>query len=80
MVGLAALDLILGSVRAGIMRVALIVEIAGMNPDDRASDEPGFRIPLDPIADLDILGPPILLTDAIRPALPYEFSEPISPL
>ena len=42
MVGLAALDLILWRLGARAMRVALVVEVVGMNPDDRAADATGF--------------------------------------
>lgn len=42
MVGPAALDLILWRLGARAMRVALVVEVVGMNPDDRAADATGF--------------------------------------
>ena len=38
-----------------MMRVALVVEIAGMNLDYRAADVSGFRVPFDTIADLESL-------------------------
>src|SRR4051794_40097877 len=53
MIGFAAPDLILRRVGRGAMRVALVVEVARMNPDDRAADVTGFRVPLDPITDLE---------------------------
>ena len=36
-----------------MMRVALVVEIAGVNPDDGAADVADLRVPSDPIADLE---------------------------
>ena len=53
MVGLAALDLILWQLGARAVRVPLVVEIAGMDPDDRAADVTGLRVPPDPIAHLE---------------------------
>jgi hypothetical protein len=38
MVGLGALDLILRSVRARMMGVTPVIEVAGMDADDRAAD------------------------------------------
>src|SRR6476620_7709992 len=55
MVGLGALDLILRSVRARMMGVALDVEVAGMDANDRAADAAGFGIPAHPIMDLETL-------------------------
>jgi hypothetical protein len=52
-IGLAALDLVLRGLRARVMRVALIVDVLRMNPDDRAADAPGLRVPTDPIPDLE---------------------------
>jgi hypothetical protein len=55
MVGLAALDLVLRRLGARVMRVALVIEVVGMNPDDRAADATGFRVPPDPISHLESL-------------------------
>jgi hypothetical protein len=52
-VGLVALDLVLGLVPAGVAPVAFPIEIRGVNFDDRAADGPGFRIPADTIPDLE---------------------------
>jgi len=54
MICFAALDLVLWQFRAGMMRITFIVEIADMNPDDRAADLPGFRIPPHPISNLEL--------------------------
>jgi len=35
--------------------VALVIEVAGMNPDDRAADVTGFRVPPNPISHLELL-------------------------
>ena len=68
MVGLAALDLVLRQLGARAMRVALVIEVVGMNPDDRAADVTGFRVPADPIADLESLrSSALLLTAFARP-------------
>jgi hypothetical protein len=53
MICLAALDLVLWRFRARVMRIAFVVEIADMNPDDRAADIPNFRIPPNPISNLE---------------------------
>jgi hypothetical protein len=37
------------------MRMAFVVEILDMNPDDRAAYMPGFRVPPDAIADFESL-------------------------
>src|SRR5665213_140709 len=43
-IGLAALDLVLRRLRAGMMSVALMVDILHMDLDDRAADAPGLRV------------------------------------
>ena len=53
MVSLAALDLILWQLGARAVRVPLVVEIAGMDPDDCAADVTGLRVPPDPVAHLE---------------------------
>lgn len=40
------------------MRMALVVEVAGIDPDDRAADVLGFGVPPDPIAHLESLRHP----------------------
>jgi hypothetical protein len=50
-----ALDLILRSVRARMMGVALVIEVAGMYADDRAADAAGLGIPAHAIMDLEAL-------------------------
>src|SRR5690348_17979531 len=52
-VGLVALDLVLRIVLAGAVRVALVVEVAGMDPDDGAGDAARFGVPADVVADLE---------------------------
>ena len=54
MIGLAALDLVLRQLGAGTMNVALVVEVACMNPNDCAADATGFRVPLDPISNFEL--------------------------
>jgi hypothetical protein len=55
MVGLGALDLILRSVRARMMGVTLVIEVAGMYADDRAADATSLGIPAHAIMDLEAL-------------------------
>ena len=55
MVGLAALDLVLWSVWARMMGVAIDLEITRTDADDRAADAPGFGIPAHAIMDLEAL-------------------------
>ena len=55
MIILVALDLVLRRLRAGAMRVALVVEVACMDPVDPATDVSGFGVPRDVIADLEPL-------------------------
>jgi hypothetical protein len=52
-IGPVALDLVLRRVRTGATPMTLVVEVTFMNPDDRAADATGFRVPRDPIADLE---------------------------
>ena len=53
--GLAALDLVLRCFGARMVRVAVDLEIARMNTNDRAADAPGLRIPAHMIADLEFV-------------------------
>ena len=53
MFGLAALDLVLRGVGARVVRVAVDLEIACMDPNDHAADAPGLRIPAHVIADVE---------------------------
>lgn len=55
MVGLVALDFILRGVGRGVVRMTLVVKVAGMDGDDPARNAPGFRIPGDMIADLEVV-------------------------
>lgn len=50
MVGYTTPDLILGGTRARTMLVALVDEIANVDPDDRSADMAGFRIPTELVA------------------------------
>ena len=52
MVGLAALDLVLRRLGTRPVGVALVIEVTGMNPDDRATDVTGLRVPPNTIAHL----------------------------
>jgi len=52
MIGLLAFDFILRLVRAGVMRVSLIVHVARMDFDDPAADVPGLGIPGHMVANL----------------------------
>ena len=63
MVGFAALDLVLRRLGARAVGVALVVEVAGVDPDDRAADVTGFRVPPDPISHLESLRPSASLRD-----------------
>ena len=56
MVGLGALYLILRNVRARMMGIALVVNVMGVHPDDRAADVPGLGIPAYAITDLEGFG------------------------
>lgn len=62
--------------------VALEVEIAGMDPDDRAADQPGFRIPLDPFADLEVSGHHLILfttgARTISKGAPATYFQPVN--
>jgi hypothetical protein len=53
MVSLGALDLILRNVRARMMSIAFVINVAPMYSDDRAADAPGLGIPAHVIADLE---------------------------
>src|SRR5690242_7354598 len=55
MLGLVAPDLILGVVPGRAMRVALVVEVAGMDGDDGSRHPPGFRVRAHVVADLESL-------------------------
>ena len=55
MVRFVALDFVLRIVFRRVMRMALVVEIVRVNPDDRAVDEAGLRIPGNVVADLEAL-------------------------
>ena len=56
MVRLAALDLVLWSVRARMVSVTFDLELASMHADDRAADTPRLGIPAHAIMDLEVLG------------------------
>jgi hypothetical protein len=55
-VGLDALDLISRNVGVRVMGIALVVDIAHMHANDRASDPSGVGIPTHAIADLEGFG------------------------
>ena len=50
MISLAAFDLILRQVGARVMSVALKVEVMRVDPNDRAADAPGLRVPTNSIS------------------------------
>jgi len=52
-IGLVAPDLVLRVIRAGVVRVSLVVEIPGVHLDDGAADVAGFRVPGDVVADFE---------------------------
>jgi hypothetical protein len=56
MIGLDALDLILRNVGARVMGIALVVDIAHMHANDRATDPSGLGIPTHAITDLEGFG------------------------
>jgi len=53
MISLAASNLILRRLGGRMMRMALVVEIMSVNPDNRPADVAGLRVPPDPIANLE---------------------------
>jgi hypothetical protein len=55
-IALVAFDFILGIVRRGVMHIALIVEVAGVDGDDRPRDMAGLGVPSHMIANLEPLG------------------------
>lgn len=55
MLGLAALDLILRSFRARVVRIAINIEIARMDANDPTADVPGLRVPAHMISDLELV-------------------------
>lgn len=55
MIRLAALDFVLWIVRARMVLIALDLELANMDADDRAADAPRLGIPAHPIMDIEIL-------------------------
>ena len=55
MIGLVALDFILGFGRAGVMDVTLVIHITGVDHDDRAADVSGFGIPREVIAHPEVV-------------------------
>jgi hypothetical protein len=71
MVGLGALDLILRSVRARMMGVTLVIEVAGMYPDDRAADATSLGIPAHAVMDLEALrhGRPLRCREELQKAV-----------
>lgn len=54
MVSLTALDLILWRVGGRAVRLPLVFEIAGMDPDDHAADVTSFRVPSDTVANFEL--------------------------
>lgn len=54
MVRLAGSDLVLGVVRGGVMGIAFIVEIFGVDLYDRAGDDAGFGVPGYVVADFKV--------------------------
>src|SRR5215470_3694092 len=51
--GLVTLDLVLRFFRASVARMALVLGVPGVDPDDPAAHKPGFRIPANMIADFE---------------------------
>lgn len=64
--GLVALDFVLRVIFRRMMRMTFVIEIAGMNPDDRARYPSRLRIPAHVIADFESLGH---ITTISRPML-----------
>src|SRR5271163_4112829 len=54
-IALVAFDFILRIAGRGVMHIALIVEVAGVDGDDRARDMTGLGVPSHMIADLEPL-------------------------
>lgn len=52
-VGLVTFDLILRIIWAGVMRIAFIRNVSGMDFDDDSADPAGFRIPAHVIANFE---------------------------
>jgi hypothetical protein len=53
-IGLIALDFVLRIIRAGVVRVALVIDVLGMHLDDPAADAPGLRVPGHVVADFEL--------------------------
>ena len=53
-IGLVALDFVLGIILRRVMRMALVVEVEGMNLDDRPRHPPRFGIPAHVITDFEL--------------------------
>ena len=51
MIGLVTLDFVLGIVRRGVMHIPLVVEVTGVDGDDRARHPAGLGVPGHMIAD-----------------------------
>ena len=56
--GLVTLDFILWVVFRSVMSVALVVEVAGVDADDRPRHPPRFGIPAHVLADFELRGHP----------------------
>lgn len=56
MLGLVAFNFILGIIFRRVMSMTFVVEVAGMNLDDRARYPSRLRIPAHVIADFELLG------------------------
>src|SRR5580692_2766403 len=56
MIALVAFDLILRIVRRGVMHITLIVEVAGVDGNDRSRNMTGLGVPSHMIADLELVG------------------------
>ena len=50
-----ALDFVLRIVWAGMMRIAFVIHVVGMNPDNPAADMSGFGIPCNMVSDFKLL-------------------------
>jgi hypothetical protein len=56
MIGPGAFDFVLGVVFGSVMDMAFVVEVSGMDGNDRSRHPTGFRIPAYMIADLESPG------------------------
>ena len=68
MIGLIALNFILGLVLSRVVRVTLVIRVLRMDFDNPAADMPRLGIPSDVITDLETLSHILFQRDSMRNA------------